>query len=67
MRQFFKDIWDVLRGQGAEVEEPTGLSPCASYQRHLYLGGEFCRRGCGKTNPDYRPDAESAAVPSEGL
>ena len=64
MKQFFKDIWDVLRGHGAEVVEPIELSPCAAYVRHLYLGGEVCRRGCGKANPDYRP--EPVAVPTEG-
>ena len=74
MRQFFKDIWDVLRGQGAEMEEPAPLLqhgipsrlPCVGgYERHLYIGGEFCKRGCGQVNLDFKP--ETVAVPSEGL
>ena len=65
MKQFLKDIWDVLRGHGAEVAEPIELSPCAAYVRHLYLGGEFCKRGCGTRNKDFK--AEAVAVPSERL
>ena len=64
MIQFLKDIWQVLKGTPA-IAEPIELSPCAAYQRHLYLGGEFCKRGCGRANPDYKP--EPVAVPSEGL
>lgn len=60
MRQFFKDMWDVLRGRGAEAKP---VSPCAG-KRHLYLGAEFCRRGCGKKNRRYKP--EPVAVPTEG-
>ena len=60
MIQFLKDMWMVLKGTPA-IEEP---SPCAAYVRHLYLGGEFCRRGCGTRNKDFKPEA--AAVPTEG-
>ena len=75
MKQFFKDIWDVLRGRGAEVgEEPSsplhhGIPsrlPCVGgHQRHLYLGGEVCKRGCGQVNLDFKEG--DVAVPSEGL
>lgn len=76
MKQFLKDIWTALKGHGAEVT--VGMvadapARCASlgkdgailfHQRHLYLGGEFCRRGCGAKNKDYQP--EPVAVPTEG-
>ena len=75
MKQFFKDIWDVLRGHGAEGAkwDVPEFARCVSlgaggeiiqHQRHLYLGGEVCRRMCGASNPDYKP--EPVAVPTEG-
>ena len=63
MIQFLKDIWQVLKGTPA-IAEPIELSPCAAYQRHLYLGGEFCKRGCGTRNKDFKAVVD--AVPTEG-